>query len=345
MNLTPQESELIDTWLEDPSFNNWAKGVNEQDMAKWERYFQAFPEHVELGKRARILAKGIPFKAIPRNDPRKQQALSRLMQHVVENNNHPKVPANVRRLNRIGFLRIAASISVLIVAAALLYFQVLSNPKVIIATDYGQQLEHDLPDGSKVTLNANSTLTYHPLNPREVWLNGEAFFEVKKMPETKARFNVWTTDLSVTVLGTAFNVNTRNDQTQVFLKEGKVQLELEAQSTRVIEMDPGDLIVYSKKKRQLSEKKKNASLLESASWKEGSLMFKDTPLPEALDAIAAIYGVQFIIESDNLQQKVISGGVPIQNLEVTLVTLSEIYGLDIRKEGNNYYLNGITESQ
>ncbi|MDP4710062.1 MAG: FecR domain-containing protein [Saprospiraceae bacterium] len=345
MNLTTQELELIDTWLRDPSFSNWAAGANEQDTVKWEQYFQAHPEHLELGKISRNLVIGIPFRAMPRNEANKQQALSRLMQQLEESSARHQVTGKVRKLTRVRYVQGAAAITLLVLATTLLYFQFLYNPKVLIATDFGQRLEHYLPDGSQVTLNANSTLTYRTRNPREVWLNGEAFFEVKKVPETKAKFNVWTTDLSVTVLGTAFNVNTRNEQTQVFLKEGKVQLELETRTAQVIEMDPGDLIVYSKKKQQLSEKKKNASLLESASWKEGSLMFKDTPLPEALDAIAAIYGVQFIIESDNLQQKVISGGVPIQNLEVTLVTLSEIYGLDIRKEGNNYYLNGITEAQ
>ena len=71
-----------------------------------------------------------------------------------------------------------------------------------------------LPDGSAVTLNANSKLQYYTHSARKVWLEGEAFFEVKKIPETAEPFQVVTNDLTITVLGTTFNVNSRNEQTK-----------------------------------------------------------------------------------------------------------------------------------
>lgn len=159
------------------------------------------------------------------------------------------------------------------------------------------------------------------------------------MVETKEKFNVWTTDLAVTVLGTSFNVNTRNNKTQVYLEEGKVRLALEEKASEIIELEPGDVIAYSKKNKTLSEKKKNVSTLENASWKEGSLIFKDTPLSKALSDIEDIYGIQFVYQQKDVEGDVISGGVPIKNLEVTLVTLSEVYGIQIEKKGNRYELN------
>lgn len=334
MNLKDQELELLERWLDDPSFINWAKRRDSQDMSIWENYFNRHPEHWELGKIAKELIHGIPFRSISVDQKKKEIALSRLTQALEAGQKVVPLP----KIRSIQAIRAAASVALVLIAGGLIYFQYFHNPLIFIATDYGQQQEHWLPDGSLVTLNANSSIEYHARNPRAIRLNGEAFFEVEKKPQTHAKFYVWTEDLEVMVLGTAFNVNTRNDQTQVFLQEGKVKLALEALDSESIEMEPGDLIAYSKKSKQLSEKKKNVSLLENASWKEGSLIFKDTPLPEALSAIEAIYGIVFVLESQNLQQKVISGGVPIKNLEVTKITLSEVYGIRIREEGGRYFL-------
>ena len=247
----------------------------------------------------------------------------------------------IRRLTGARLRLAVASIALIVVASGIFYYQFFYNPQVILATDYGEQLEHTLPDGSQVTLNANSSLKYYARTPRSVRLDGEAFFEIEKMVRTKEKFNVWTTDLAVTVLGTSFNVNTRDNRTQVYLEEGKVSLALEQEekASEIIEMEPGDLIAYSKKDKKLSEKKKNVSALENASWKEGSLIFKDTPLVKALSDIEDIYGIQFVYQQEDVEGEVISGGVPIKNLDVTLVTLSEVYGIQIVKKGNRYVLN------
>ena len=86
-----------------------------------------------------------------------------------------------------------------------------------------------LPDGSLVQLNANSTLSFDTQwdasADRCVWLNGEAFFEVEKKPETKQKFKVITADLTVEVLGTEFNINSHHQQTRVFLQEGEDKIE------------------------------------------------------------------------------------------------------------------------
>ena len=159
------------------------------------------------------------------------------------------------------------------------------------------------------------------------------------MPETNAKFQVLTEDLTVNVLGTSFNVNTRNDQTKVFLEEGKVRLKVDNPDTDFVEMDPGDLIAYSKKQNKLKENRKNASSLENASWKEGTLIFNDTSLPHALYEIEDIYGIHFVLQSEELKEESISGGVPIKDLNVTLRTLSEVYGIKIRSEGKRYFID------
>src|SRR5690606_15777064 len=95
-------------------------------------------------------------------------------------------------------------------------------------TGYGETRKINLPDGSLVVLNANSELKYEsnwqqaPM--REVWLQGEAFFEVVKTTEEK-QFIVHTGSLDVEVLGTQFNVHNRHQKVQVVLSSGKVKLQ------------------------------------------------------------------------------------------------------------------------
>ena len=62
---------------------------------------------------------------------------------------------------------------------------------------------------------------------------------------------------------------------------------------------------------------------------------------EALFRIEDIYGIQFIIQTDDLKMEKISGGVPIKDLEVTLSTLSEVYGLQMEAIGKRYFISGM----
>lgn len=343
MNLNEEDKALLKKWLEDQSFINWALQKDEIDASKWEHYFNDHPYHWELAKEGKALLLGIPFKDIPLDPRSGQAALTRLMNQLEESSSDHTQSPKAKTIHLWKSWRLVASVAIFMMFSGFLYFQFFYHTEIILTTTYGQQLETHLPDGSEVTLNANSSLRYHTKNPRKVWLDGEAFFEVKKMPETHANFQVLTQDLTVNVLGTSFNVNTRNDQTKVFLEEGKVRLKVDSTATDFIEMDPGDLIAYSKKQNKLKKKQKNASALENASWKEGALIFNDTPLPHALYEIEDIYGIQFVLQSEKLKKEIISGGVPIKDLKVTIQTLSEVYEIRIRSEGKRYFIDEIAE--
>ena len=339
MNINGEQKALLEQWLEDQSFINWALQKEEKDVSKWEHYFNDHPHHWELAKEGRALLLGISFQEIPLDPASGQEALTRLLNRLEENTSAHSQPPIVKTFRFWRTWQFAASIAIFMLVSGFAYFQFFDHTEIVLTTTYGQQLETQLPDGSQVTLNANSSLKYHTREPRKVWLEGEAFFEIKKMPETNADFQVLTQDLTVNVLGTSFNVNTRNDQTKVFLEEGKVKLQVDNPATDVIEMDPGDLIAYSRKQNKLKENRKNASALENASWKEGTLIFNDTPLPEALYKIEEIYGIQFLLQSEELKEEVISGGVPIKDLNVTLQTLREVYGINIGSEGKRYFID------
>lgn len=337
-NLEERDWNIIERWLEDSSFINWARRSNDEDVDKWENHLNYHTDKWELAKIARSLIQGIPFKKINHQNELRQKDLQALLKNI--DLRHRSKSNAVSKPVYKRFYIPAAAIAFLLLSAAV-YWQFFFNPQIMLVTSYGEQLETILPDGSVVILNANSKLSYPKLNCRKVRLEGEAYFEIAKKPDTGAKFQVFTKDLSVTVLGTSFNVNTRDDQTKVFLEQGKITLAVSDSKSDEIEMEPGDFISYSRKNKQLEKKINDTSALEAASWKEGALIFKDTPLMEALFKIEDIYGIQFIIQTDDVKKEKISGGVPIKDLEVTLSTLSEVYGLQMDAVGKRYFISGM----
>ena len=142
------------------------------------------------------------------------------------------IPALSEQGSRPFFVRyqtglIAAMIAVLVVAVVLLNDWQMFSGELRRETGFGEKMTFVLPDQSKVILNANSSLRYHKDQPRKIWLKGEAYFQVSKKQKTKEKFWVITPDLTIEVLGTAFNVNSHQEKTRVSLEEGSIKLESE----------------------------------------------------------------------------------------------------------------------
>jgi ferric-dicitrate binding protein FerR (iron transport regulator) len=339
MNLNEEEKNILVNWMDDSSFVNWVYQSNEDDIFKWENYFNNYPEQLRLAEVGKLMAKGLPFVSIPKNKMKKEKALTLLMKKIEAKelqksaNQKGKVVSIYKRIGAV------AAVLAIMTLTSLIYFQFFSVKEVLISTNFGEQKETILPDGSHITLNANSTLTYYSNNVRKVWLKGEAFFKVTKKPKTQENFQVLTPDLTVKVLGTAFNVNARNEKTKIFLEEGKVELDLDAPKIDKLRMEPGDLVIFSKKEKALKKVEREVSAIENISWKEGALIFNNTLLTNALYQIEDIHGIQFILETESLKEEKITGGVPIKNLNITLETLREVYKIKIRSEGKRYFIS------
>lgn len=234
--------------------------------------------------------------------------------------------------NRRSWLAIAAAISLLVIGFVL--WPKSSEQMYTYSTVQDQWKIIELPDGSSVKLNANSELSFtkhwKPGNHREVWLKGEAFFEVERKPATNAKFTVITDDLEVEVLGTAFNVNTRGEQTDVFLEEGSIKLNLDGREETLI---PGDFITYSSKDKTIIERKDKTTAATHASWKDGVLELKDRTVQEIINKIEEIYSVEVEIQDSSILQEVKTLSVPKDKLEVAIPVLERIFGSEISKDG------------
>ncbi|GEM_PF-1135055 len=236
--------------------------------------------------------------------------------------------------------KVAAAI-LLLMAGSWFVFQFFSPTELTIQTTYGEIKEFSLPDGSLVTLNGNSTMSYAATwtetETRVVKLQGEAYFEVKKKPATQTKFQVITRDLIVEVLGTAFNVNTRQEATKVFLEEGVVKLNLVDQKASELYLAPGELVSYSTEKKLLLSPQKVENELQ-VSWKQGILTVKDAPLKEILEKLAATNNFEFEIEERGLAERKFTLSLPNDNMEEAMSLLSRTTNTSISKNESKFII-------
>lgn len=159
-----------------------------------------------------------------------------------------------------------------------------------------------LPDGSEVTLNHFSSLTYperfRQAN-REVNLTGEAYFEVTKDPQHP--FIVQAEAISVQVLGTHFNVEAyRNDpEVKTTLLEGSVAVSDRSHSTRII-LRPNESAIYNKVKKSLTLEVTDHAPQEIV-WRSGKFIFNNLPLQEITRQLSNSFGADIRISSEALR--------------------------------------------
>ncbi|SEP32745.1 FecR family protein [Mucilaginibacter sp. OK283] len=172
-----------------------------------------------------------------------------------------------------------------------------------IETPKGGQYQVDLPDGSKVWLNAGSSLKYPTNfngNIRSVQLAGEAYFEVAK--NAKKPFRVVSNNQVVEVLGTHFNISSYIDDTSVktTLLEGSVKV-LSTKSNRSKLLKPGEQSNISYLNSSLSVQEVNTE--EVVAWKNGYFLFVDEDLKSIMSKFARWYNVdvEYAANVDNLR--------------------------------------------
>ncbi|MCX2477802.1 FecR domain-containing protein [Pedobacter sp. MC2016-15] len=179
-----------------------------------------------------------------------------------------------------------------------------------VATPNGGQYQLTLNDGTKVWLNAASSLKY-PLSfegkERRVELNGEAYFEVahnKSKP-----FRVVTSHQEVEVLGTHFDINSYDDEpsTRTSLIEGSVRV-TNLSSNKNITILPGQQSILSAAKPESAIKVRNIDIDEAISWKNGYFMFDEESLESILRKIARWYDVDIQYKGLNEKNKLFFSG-------------------------------------
>jgi len=212
-----------------------------------------------------------------------------------------------------------------------------ANNKTTLDSAYGMISQYKLPDGSQVTLNANSKITigkkWEEGKDREVWLQGEAFFKVQKTP-MKNRFVVHANAMDIIVTGTQFNVIAREDEYSVLLTEGSVTIK--TPDGKEIKMKPGDFVKVENKipARQMVDQQRVLA------WKESKLDFDKTPINEVAKIISRHYGVKVTVTDKAIGENTISGIMPNDNLDVLIQALEATGDYKITKANDEIIISG-----
>jgi transmembrane sensor len=194
----------------------------------------------------------------------------------------------------------------------------------IVSTKEGDKASITLPDGSKVWLNGDSKITYEDFRnkTREVYLSGEAFFDVAK-DKTKP-FIIHTRTISLKVLGTAFNVRSYDNEkeTETALVHGSVEVTLRNRPDQKILLKPGEKLLVKNTPVNTSLKFKKPKRDEATpiavltnmlyygtdsssvetSWTKNELVFNDEPLEKIALNLERWFNVQITIANENLKK-------------------------------------------
>lgn len=226
------------------------------------------------------------------------------------------------------FMYIAASLTLLLGLSYFGYDTFFSSTEY--ATVVGETKVIELPDGTQVTLNGGTTLSFENYNweeGREVQLAGQAFFDVEK----KGPFEVVFDGGSVNVLGTEFDVMALNKANAVKCFEGKVSVELGADD---YVLTPGMGV-----RSQANETPEAFSFGATGVQYGGQYQkFEDAPLMEVMIALSLQYGITYEGERDVKPTDSFTGQIPNDNLDQALYIVTQAMGITYEKTGTHVQL-------
>lgn len=219
----------------------------------------------------------------------------------------------IKKINNVVFLNnrnwsIAASLLLLVGISCFFYLSSTAVATKQYATKLGEHTKITLSDGTQIWLNAGSLLKY-PVefkgNTREVYLTGEAFFDVAK--DKKHPFIIHTDKMDTKVFGTSFNVQAYPGQTtqEVAVLTGKVNVKSTVTDENVY-VTPGQKVIFKSKNSSL-QAFTDIPVNSISLWRKNIIVFDDTPLPEVIATINRNYNVAIAIENKNLNNLKISG--------------------------------------
>ena len=309
------EHRLID----DPAFIDWVVAPTEVSENYWKGWLKENPGRETELKETKLFLQHIHFSD---NSAHLNESvlLDRIHLHIESSRTSPRFKLKY-------LMGIAASIALIL--TAWFFFPSPSS----FQTPYSEIKQINLPDGSFVTLNANSELQilgkWKNGEDRNVHLTGEAYFDVSKSPtQGGTKFNVHTSNGIIKVLGTKFNVKDREDNFSIALDEGKIAFKSPQAEFDLI---PGEVILEDEND-QISKSFQDTKTFSS--WKSMEINLENLTLLEVANVLEEFHAVNVKFENDALKQRLLkSGRVDYSNLEDFLNILQKAYNINFTQEG------------
>jgi transmembrane sensor len=228
------------------------------------------------------------------------------------------------------FLRVAAMLVITACAGwvAYLLFNPGSSQQLAISSGT-RTLIDTLPDGSVVTLNKKSTISYPEHftgNTRQVTLTGEAFFDVT--PDKSKPFIISVNDVTVRVVGTSFNVKDNAEKTEVIVETGLVEV---ANKDQKVEISPREKATVIKASPELVRQNVQDQFYNY--YRTGKLVCEDTPLWKLVEILNETYEANIVIENDRIKDLIINTTFDQKSLDSTLSIVGETLTIKVEHHG------------
>lgn len=322
----------------DDTFRNWVLNPNYELETIVQQYLEANPEQKKVVEDARIIVLSLQVqeKLLPEKE---WEEIYVSFQNKLNFASREEIKPTNRSI--LSWRKYAAVAAVTGIIATILWFYTADSKKqpnsqtYVYATNFGEVKQVVLPDSSVVTINANSKLTLAPVwsdsTMREVWLDGEAFFEVTKKPGNKSKdFFVHTEKLNIQVLGTSFDVKSRTELTRVVLTEGKVKIQSPVNLHEDIMMLPGDAVEL--KNKQKIPVKLAVRPEYFAAWRNKQFVLNNTSLKDIALFIKEYYGTEVKFETAALEKIKLDGtSLPVEDEKIFLTVIEKATGIKIER--------------
>jgi ferric-dicitrate binding protein FerR (iron transport regulator) len=242
------------------------------------------------------------------------------------------VPEGVGRRTPVRYWRVAASVALLVASLGWLWTE---RDRVLTReyrSGYGEVVPLTLPDGSRVVLNANSTLRVPRFGfgktAREVVLSGEARFSVQHT-QSHQRFIVRTPQqLAVEVLGTEFVVFSRPRGSKVVLNKGKVRLwGPNGGLAKPLALRPGDVVTIAPTGGMRVQHGQAVEMHHA--WEEKRFVFLNTSVREITAMLKENYGITVLVPDTSVADRTFGGTFKVTKPETLLRSLSELLDLQL----------------
>jgi len=302
---TAEEQQAVGEWM-----------AASADNEKYFRHFQL------IWNQSRELASA--------GEPDENAAWARFQQRV----NQPETKVVELGASRKPWLRIAAAVTLLIVAGTLAMFLFRRPaPRQLELAATTRPVTDTLPDGSIITLNKNSKIVYtgNFETNRNITLEGEAFFNVATDPSHP--FVLHTGDVQVRVLGTSFNVKSDQQQVEVIVETGAVEVNKQTES---VQLRQNEKAVAAKNSTAIVKASNKDELYNY--YRTQTFVCNGTPLWQLAEIFSNAYGVQIEITNPAIRNYPISTTFVYSTIEENLALLEQTLPVKADKQNGTYIL-------
>jgi transmembrane sensor len=302
---TAEEAVTVETWL----------AATAENMA----YFNQFREIWERSK------------ALAVTSTADENAAWQLFQNRI----HAK-SAVVKPLHSFAWMRVAALLLLLTGAGWLAYFGLREKPVHLLTAQAVNVVRIDtLPDGSVVTLNKNSSITYpekFEKDTRSITLKGEAFFNVT--PNEKQPFIIQVNDVTVRVVGTSFNVRSENGSTEVIVSTGVVQVQ---RGGKTGTLQPNEKTTVHAQDSVLVKTPETTHLYNY--YQSNEFVCDNTPLWKLVAVLNKAYNAHIVIGREELRDLQLTTTFPNESLDQILQVVSLTFNIKVQRTETAIILN------